>query len=225
MDWNRLLNLPGYSVSLRHNRTITEEWLNEYYSVLYVEIVISRQLVNLLMGVYFSTFLIVIIMISTFWLNSFLITDRINIGVISVLALYDQYNESKKGLPSIGYMHPLAYWIIICMLFVFAQLFQNSIFYYIVINKKSLINRKNKKMNPFKRNQVKDSNNKENDDDSKEFLHSFISVQLDRDSLDYIPMKFDMVSRLTFCVFIIFFLAIYWPNSIKLSYTYNVLNH
>lgn len=105
MDWNKLLELPGYSVSLKHNRTITKEWLHEFYSVLYVEIMITRKLINILAGVYFSTFLIVIIMISTFWLNSFLITDRINIGVISILALYDQYNESKKGLPSIGHMH------------------------------------------------------------------------------------------------------------------------
>ena len=102
MDWNKLLNLPGYTVWLRHNRTMIEEWLGGHYSVLYVEIVIKRQLLNLIVGVYFSTFLIIIIMLSTFWLNSFLICDRINIGVISVLALYDQYNESKKGLPSIG---------------------------------------------------------------------------------------------------------------------------
>lgn len=105
MDWNKLMNLPEYSVWLRHNRTITEEWLGEFYSVLYVEIVIERKILNLLVGVYFSTFLIIVIMISTFWLNSFLIFVRINIGVISVLALYDQYNQSKKVLPSIGYMH------------------------------------------------------------------------------------------------------------------------
>lgn len=84
MDWNRAMNLPGYSVSLRHNRTITEEWLDTYYSVLYVEVVIERELLNLLLGVYFSTFQIIIIMLSTFWLSSFLICDRINIGVVSV---------------------------------------------------------------------------------------------------------------------------------------------
>lgn len=126
MDWDRLLQLPGnfkaynfskisfkiihylwpgYTVLLRHNKTIQEEYFNEYYSVLYVEVLIQRQLINLLVGVYFSTFLIILIMCSTFWLNSFLISDRINMGVISILALYDQYNESKKGLPSIGYMH------------------------------------------------------------------------------------------------------------------------
>lgn len=105
MDWDRTINLPGYSVSLRHNRTITEEWMGSYYSVLYVEVVIERELLNLLLGVYFSTFQIIIIMLSTFWLSSFLICDRINIGVVSILALYDQYNESKKELPSVGYMH------------------------------------------------------------------------------------------------------------------------
>ena len=105
MDWNREMILPGYKVSLRHNRTITEELMGEYYSVLYVEFVMERQLLNLLVGVYFSTFMIIVIALSTFWLSSFLIADRINIGVVSVLALYDQYNESKKGLPSVGYMH------------------------------------------------------------------------------------------------------------------------
>lgn len=111
------------------------------------------------------------------------------------------------------------------MLLVFAQLFQNSIFYYIVINKKkSLINKRNKLTNPFKRNQVDDVNVKRSDE-SREFLHAFISVQLDKDNQDYLPMKFDLVSRLIFCVFIIFFLAIYWPNSIKLSMVYNLLNH
>ena len=105
MDWDRQMILPGYSVSLRHNRTMTEELLGDHYSALYVEIVIERHLLNLLVGVYFSTFMIIVIALSTFWLSSFLICDRINVGVISVLALSDQYNESKKGLPSVGYMH------------------------------------------------------------------------------------------------------------------------
>ena len=150
MDWNRAMNLPGYSVSLRHNRTITEEWLDGHYSVLYVEVVIERELLNLLLGVYFSTFQIIIIMLSTFWLSSFLICDRINIGVVSsffenfkqilcsapnpilakvsVLALYDQYNESKKDLPSIGYMHVSVPSVLSAALSESANAHQNGLF-------------------------------------------------------------------------------------------------
>lgn len=125
---------------------------------------------------------------------------------------------------------PLGTWIIICMLFVFAQLIQNSVFYFIVLHKKYFMKKKNKPINPFKSNQINDLNklkhNKDVDEDEKaEFLHAFISVQLDKENLDYMPMKFDLVSRLVFCVFIIFFLAIYWPNSIKLSIVYNLLKH
>lgn len=111
------------------------------------------------------------------------------------------------------------------MLFVFGQLLQNSIFYYIVINKKELANKKTKTLNPFngkRKNQIQDINRKEKEDD--EFLSVFINVPLDKTSLDYIPMKFDLISRLIFCLFIIFFLAIYWPSSIKLSNTYNLLH-
>ena len=113
------------------------------------------------------------------------------------------------------------------MLFVFAQLFQNSIFYYIVNNKKSLIKKQNKLVNPFKSNQIKDLkvNEEQLEDDDKEFLHSFISVQLDKDNPDYLPMKYDLVSRLIFWVLIIFFLAIYFPNSFKRSFMYNLFKH
>ena len=109
------------------------------------------------------------------------------------------------------------------MLFVFGQLLQNSIFYWIVNNKHSLIGRPSKGINPFKRNQINDL--KGEPADEREFLHAFISVQLDRHSSDYIPMKFDLISRLVFCLLIIFFLAVYWPNTAKLSSVYNLLRH
>lgn len=108
------------------------------------------------------------------------------------------------------------------MLFVFGQLLQNSILYYVVNNKRSLTGRRAKQVaNPFKRNQINDLKGELAESDEKEFLHAFISVQLSRDSPDYFPMKFDMVSRLIFCVLIIFFLGLYWPNMAKLSSVYN----
>lgn len=111
------------------------------------------------------------------------------------------------------------------MLFVFGQLIQNSIFYYIVNNKRSLTSRRNKTINPFKRNQINDLKGGQTESDEREFLHAFISVRLDRDSPDYIPMKFDLISRLVFCFLIIFFLAVYWPNTFKLSSVYNLFAH
>lgn len=110
------------------------------------------------------------------------------------------------------------------MLFVFAQLLQNSIFYYIVNAKRSSTGKRNNKpINPFKRNQINDLKGEPTDE--REFLHAFISVQLERDSPDYVPMKFDLISRAVFCFLIIFFLAIYWPNTFKLSSVYNLLRH
>ena len=111
------------------------------------------------------------------------------------------------------------------MLFVFGQLLQNSIFYYISNNKRSIGGRRSRQLtNPFRRNQINDLKLVA-EGDEKEFLHAFISVQLSRDNPDYFPMKFDMISRLVFCVLIILFLGVYWPNMVKLSSVYNQFQH
>jgi uncharacterized membrane protein len=74
------------------------------YSTLKADFSITRQISSVLTGAYFPTFLIILITISTFWLGSHVIGDRLNTGIIAVLAIYDQYNASRKQLPAIGYI-------------------------------------------------------------------------------------------------------------------------
>jgi hypothetical protein len=139
--------------------------------------------------------------------------------------------------------------MVISMLIVFAQLFQNAIYYHL-LDKEKLKFRLNRNKVQQMNDQVGESakvafngihqiqgempsskpqtpkkrNNSKGTKPRKEFLGFLTRVQVDRTCHEYTPMRFNSFSRVIFCVTLIIFFSVYWPYVIKKGQIYNLNN-
>lgn len=128
--------------------------------------------------------------------------------------------------------------MVISMLLVFAQLFQNAIYYQLLIKgklkyrlNKNKVTEIDPNMDPIQlempsqpkpASPMTRSSSGKSTRKRKEFLSFLTKVQVDRTCHEYRAMRFNSFSRVAFCVVLILFISIYWPYVIKKGQIYNL---
>ena len=101
------------------------------YSVISLKLRIQRTIVSVLVGTIVPSLLIVAISFSSFWLGLDYLGDRINIGMICLLAVLAQFSQTRGNLPPTAYVTFMDYWMILCIFSIVFQLLQTSLVYFV----------------------------------------------------------------------------------------------
>lgn len=123
-----------YSIEISLLKTI--HFFLEIYSLLKVELYFIRDISDKMAGCYLPSFLIIIISFTTFWLGLDSTSERVTIGITSVLALVTQFAEIRKTLPPVKYVSAVDVWMLMCMVFLAAQLIQTTVVHYMYEKRK-----------------------------------------------------------------------------------------
>lgn len=109
----------------------TETHLGHKYSIISLRLRIQRTIVSVLVGTVVPSLLIVSISFSSFWLGLDYLGDRINIGMICLLAVLAQFSQTRGQLPPTAYVTFMDYWMILCIFSIVAQLLQTTLVYFV----------------------------------------------------------------------------------------------
>ncbi|CAH1776596.1 unnamed protein product [Owenia fusiformis] len=97
-----------------------------YFSVLWCTFDLERHMGYFLINVYFPCGLLVIISWVSFWINREATSDRIALGVTTILTMAFLGIDNKKDLPKVSYSTALDWFVAICFAFVLATIVEFS---------------------------------------------------------------------------------------------------
>ncbi|CAB4064290.1 GABRA [Lepeophtheirus salmonis] len=97
---------------------------NGAHSTLLVNFHLQRHMGNFMIQVYGPCILLVVISWVSFWLNREATSDRINLGVTTVLTMTFLGLEARTDLPQVAYATALDYFVFISFIFIFSTVVQ-----------------------------------------------------------------------------------------------------
>ncbi|XP_071744347.1 gamma-aminobutyric acid receptor subunit alpha-6 isoform X2 [Lepeophtheirus salmonis] len=103
---------------------------NGAHSTLLVNFHLQRHMGNFMIQVYGPCILLVVISWVSFWLNREATSDRINLGVTTVLTMTFLGLEARTDLPQVAYATALDYFVFISFIFIFSTVVQFGLVHY-----------------------------------------------------------------------------------------------
>ena len=94
------------------------------HSTLVVGFLLQRHMGNFVIQVYGPCILLVVISWVSFWLNREATSDRISLGVTTVLTMTFLGLEARTDLPQVAYPTALDYFVFISFVFIFSTMVQ-----------------------------------------------------------------------------------------------------
>ncbi|CAG7832876.1 unnamed protein product [Allacma fusca] len=127
---NQISNLPFFKISeLRQvNESLHFGELN--YSLLRMEIILSRTFGYYFFQVYFPISMLVALSWVPFWINYRAVVERISVGVTIILTTSTAIASSRENFPKSAYLKAIDVYSGICIFFVFASILENVLVIY-----------------------------------------------------------------------------------------------